>query len=429
MKKNLVALSIVFLTALTFANALDLTQAVGLAQKNNPLIRQAKSSLDAAHARKNQAKSGFFPDISAEALYTRLDPSPIIDFPGLGSFQLYPINNYDAHLAIKQLLFDFGKLANTVAAGTDAENAAKETLKLTTDEVTFNTIRTFYSVLLLEQSVDVQKEQINSLNEYLSTTKNKLDSGTATEFDLLTIQVRVAQANTGLMDLNNQLHKQIILLRRLLGAGENEEFTFEGSLSADDFKFEEASLISYAKENRPEIRISKFYESAADKQLKAARRDRWPMFVGGGTWGGKNGYLSDLDVLTNNYVLYVQANLSLFSSFRISNKIAEAEAAKTSAIEHSKDIYDTSIAEIKQEVDNVNTGKAKLESSALYVTLAKKAVDQAKIRYESGVITNLEYLDAETSLAQANLSNLQALYTYTMSTIALKKASGMSLLD
>ena len=59
--------------------------------------------------------------------------------------------------------------------------------------------------------------------------------------------------------------------------------------------------------------------------------------------------------------------------------------------------------------------------------LALEALSQAKLRYGSGVITNLDLLNAETSLEEAKLMRLKSIYSYTISREAIKKAVGEKL--
>jgi outer membrane protein TolC len=69
----------------------------------------------------------------------------------------------------------------------------------------------------------------------------------------------------------------------------------------------------------------------------------------------------------------------------------------------------------------------KIKTSALQVEQAKEALAIATVRYESGVITNLDLLDAETALAQSELLYLEALYQQVISGYALERAIGGNL--
>jgi len=58
------------------------------------------------------------------------------------------------------------------------------------------------------------------------------------------------------------------------------------------------------------------------------------------------------------------------------------------------------------------------------INQADLAVKDARLRYEAGSLSNLDLLDAETELAQARLTNLQALYDVVAGTIRLHRAIG-----
>jgi len=82
------------------------------------------------------------------------------------------------------------------------------------------------------------------------------------------------------------------------------------------------------------------------------------------------------------------------------------------------------VAEVHQAASDVRASVEKMKSAQLHVKLADQAFSQAKVRYASGVITNLDLLNAETALDEAKLLQLQAIYSYIVSKDALRKAVG-----
>ena len=82
------------------------------------------------------------------------------------------------------------------------------------------------------------------------------------------------------------------------------------------------------------------------------------------------------------------------------------------------------MSEIQQAQSGLNSNLDKLESTLTQVNFAKETVQRAIARYKNGVGTNLDLLDAETSLAQARLFYLQDLYRSILSSYQLKKAVG-----
>ena len=409
--------------------AIDLDGALARALKDNPSIRQAEAAVDAAEARVRQKQSGYYPLIDAEAKYTRLDPDPAIAFPPFGTIQFFPANNYDAHLGLYQTVYDFGKTSSIVAVSRSGREAAKYGLELTKTDIAFRAIRSFYTVLLLEQSMLVQDQQISSLDEYFSIVKKKVASGTATNFDALTIEVKLSEEKNQKFDIANALEKQKIALKRLLGIKDDSDIELKGEFSDEPVALDETGLISGARAGRPELKIAAENEAAAAEKLRVAKTDGNPSINVGFMYGEKNGYFFDLSEMRKNTVGFVQADMQLFNGFKSSNMVREADANLSSAKENSRDAEDSVTEEIRQSISDVRADMEKIDAYKLHVRLAEQAVEQAKVRYENGIITNLDLLNAQTSLAQANLLYLQSLYNYEMSRVSLRKAAGLPLVE
>lgn len=426
MKKTI--LCVVLLTAgAGFIRADDnitVEKAVELLFKNNPAIKQAEGSVNASAARVGQRRSGYMPTIGLEGTYTNLQPDPTITFPGLGALQLYPENNYDAHIGLTQTIFDFGRVSSSLGAAKYNLSMARENLELVKTNYAFQTIQVFYSILLLKQSIVVQQQQIDSLDEALDMATKKVASGTATNFDELTTQVKVAEAQSQKIELDNMLRKQRITLGRLMGTGDSDKFDITGDFMSTSTAPDEQALVDQALKNRLELMMAKDSENAAKSQLSASKSDNYPSIKGFFSYGYKNGYLPDLSEIKQNTVAGGQLEFPLFNGLKTTNQVKESRGNFDSAQERTREVRDTVVSDVRQAVSEVLAATEKIKATELNEKLAEDAVGQAKVRYRSGVITNLDLLNAETSLAQAHLSHLQALYNYTLSTEALKKAVG-----
>ena len=142
------------------AESISINKAVDLVYANNPVIRQAEQAVLASKARLGGKRSGYYPTISVDGSYAHLDPDQFIPFGGLGTLQFFAENNYDAHASLRQILWDSGKTWSASGAAKYSYDAAQKNLDLVKVNLGYQTIQTFYSVLLLKQSVLVQQQQI-----------------------------------------------------------------------------------------------------------------------------------------------------------------------------------------------------------------------------------------------------------------------------
>ena len=114
----------------------------------------------------------------------------------------------------------------------------------------------------------------------------------------------------------------------------------------------------------------------------------------------------------------------MFNGFRTRSEIEETEAELGAARSHTLDVSRRVVTEVQQAAANVRASRAKLEAAELQVRQADEAVALARVRYRAGVITNLDVLDAETSLAEAKLVELEARYHLVTTNFALQRAVG-----
>ncbi len=141
-------------------------------------------------------------------------------------------------------------------------------------------------------------------------------------------------------------------------------------------------------------------------------------------YGLKNGYIPNLDVLRGNWVAAVSVQVPIFDGYRTRSQEQESEANLRAARAHTLDVQHAVTSEVLQAISDVRASLDKIQTSELQVRQARQAIDVATVRYESGDVTNLDLIDAQTALAQAELFHLQALYHYILSRYRLDKSIG-----
>jgi outer membrane protein len=80
--------------------------------------------------------------------------------------------------------------------------------------------------------------------------------------------------------------------------------------------------------------------------------------------------------------------------------------------------------EVGQALSATLASQEKISNAQVQVDRAEEAVTIAKAQYGAGVNTNLDLLDAQTSLSEAKLVLLRARYDYVSSLNALDRATG-----
>ncbi len=431
MKQNIIILTITaVLFFITTANAqnklegsLTLEKAIELSLNNQPLIQQAESEINVIDAKIKEQESYDYPGVDAKLTYSRIGPVPKIVF-GNQAFKLFPANNYDAHLSARYNVYDFGKKDAFLELTKSYKLSAKEKVELIKNDLSYKTAKLFYSILYLEKSLAVKDEQIKTLESHLELTKKKVENNSATDFDVLTTKVKVANAKDQRIDIENEITKEKTALRNLLGLAGKTELNLKGDFNFIEKKIDADSLLSVAYNQREELKLSADAVNSTKLKKEAASLSNDPSINLMAQYGIKNGFEPNLDALRGNWMVGVSANVPIFDGFRTEAKIEEAEAELDAQNSKIKSIKRKIKTEVEQSISELQTSKSKISTTALLVKQAEEALKRAKLSYQNGVITNLDLLDSETSLTEAKFAELRVIFQNVINSYSLKESIG-----
>lgn len=405
---------------------LTLDEAIHEVLSASPQVKQSEFQINAAEARVNSTKSGDYPEADARFSYARVSPVSSMAF-GLSLFQLNPANNYDGHIDLNAVVYDFQKRSLAKDKSLTGVVSAQDRLELTRQTLSYQTAKLFYSILFIEKSIQVHNEEVRTLQEHLEMTKKKIESGTATDFDVLTIQVRIAAALNKGIDLANALQRAVIQLKESAHIPGEDSIRLIGSFDSISVPSPDSSLVQQAFASRVELKAADNAIAAASIQKNLAALGNYPALNFHFAYGVKNGLFPNIDAWRGNYVAALELSVPLFNGFKEEYQIDEADAEINSVEEQKNFMIQQIQTEVRQALSTVQSNKEKVRIAQFTIEQAQKALAIARIRYSAGTITNLDLLDAETSLAEAQFQKVQALYTEVLSTVELDQASGKNL--
>ncbi len=404
-------------------DSLTVDKAVSAALQSSLSLKQAEAQIRASEARVRQNESGYFPMVDATADFMRIGPIPEFSFAGL-DLPLAPINNIDIHIRASELVYDFGKRTASIDVVRLGVKLTMDNKRSITSSLTVKTMLSFYLVMMLERSVAVQEQQVQALNEHLAITRKRVESGSATEFDALTTAVRVSQAQSAKIDLEHALKDQQVTLLRLTGMSWDAMVCLSGSFEAEPLREGLEMLLDSAKNRRPDLIAARDARDNAALQEQLASLDDAASLRVFASYGLTNGYEPNLEVVRGNLAAGIGVNVPIFNGFKRRGKEEEAAALVNAAERTVEDLTRNAEAEVRQGLSAVTSARDKIAMTELQTHQAESAVENARVRYESGTGTNLDLLDAETNVASARLQGLQARFQYVVARIGLEASTG-----
>jgi outer membrane protein len=407
-------------------DSLTLDQVIAQAISNHPAVLRAQEDVFAAEARVGQNRSMEYPVVEGSAAYTRLDPAAQITFAGR-DLKLVPNDNWDFHVGARHSLFDFGRKSTQVELSRSRVQTARDATETVRANLAYTVARAFYSILFLRRAIGVQDEEISALHRHLEVVRHKVAAGTALGYDTLITRVRIAAVENQRTDAENSLDKQLLVLRELLDLPTDAPMNIKGSLELVNVGLNEDSLWTAAQMQRTEIRLSGDAENSAKIQQRLAAVSDRPSLNAFVQYGLMNGYPMNLYALQGNWVGGAQVQIPLYNANRRRFLRQEADAALRAEQEHRQMIDRQIRAEISRAVADIRAALDKLETSKVQIQQAEEAMKLARLRYENGTITNMDLLDAETALTEAELVKEQALLSHVLACTALRQATGVHL--
>jgi outer membrane protein len=410
--------------SLNTIDSLSLPQILKQVLESYPTVVKAKEAIQVAEAGIGLAKSGYYPNINANAGYTRIDPVPDMTIPNLGHFSFAPNNNYNVVVNVYENVYDFEKTARKVQLEKSNKELSEKNVELVRQRLTLITSVSYYTLIYLQEAIKIKETQILTLQKHLDFVTRKGQTGSATQYEVLSTQVRISNAENQKVDLEASRQAQQGVLNSLLGRPVTTPLKVQGNFISSQPEIDPDSLIIYALDHRYEMVMARLRENHARLQLRSARVMDNPtlsVFLNGGF---KNGYIPDLNAFTPNYAAGVGLNVPIFDATRKHNTVRIASSQISMA---QSDIEQTSreiSSEVYQNETNLMASLKKIDQSKLQVKQAEEALNLAAVSFRTGAITNLDLLDAETALEESRVNLLRARIEYAINIVRLNISVG-----
>ena len=405
-------------------DSLSLKSVIQQVISNYPSVKIAEEAIRNADSRIGLAKTGYNPVVDLTASFVNLAPVTKLSFPGLGNFQLYPGNNYSASINFQQLVYDFGRTHQNIELENENKAIGEQTLEQVKEKLSLYTVSNFYTLLFLQAAIKIKDQQLEALNEHLEYIEKMMATGSATEYQVLTTKVKISIVESQKVDLTTAVTTQQASLNSLLGNLQSIRPVVKSELSVELPVIPSDSILPYAIRHRDEVLLNEKKSTLAELRYGMTRLQNKPYLSLQASGGAKNGYIPELNKLTPNYVIGLGLRVPLFDGMKNKYNLAQAQSAITS-LSYESDFTKRNVSNEVYEAEAFMTAaRTKVSQFELQVAQALKAYSLAEVSFRSGIITNLDLLDANTSVSESSLLLLKARIDYAASVYKLKAALG-----
>lgn len=434
MKKNymrkLTALVLGGLMTTTMASAamaesvdMTLEESVRTALDNNYNIKQQEAEYDSAVWARHQARRSFGPTVNWQSTATKMG-GKYYDSANLS-------RSFGNGLTLTMPIYTGGQLEGAIKAADLAMNANELGLELCKQQVKAATMSAYYQALQAKNQIKVAQDSVNTLTEHLKNVNAQYTVGTVAKSDVLGTQVQMANAEQNLINANNSYDVAIASLNNVMGLPTDTELNLTDSLDYNVYEIPLEECTAYARSNRPDVLMADYQVAIAEAGVQQAKAGYMPKVSAQASksWAGEDPFGSEETdkryAQNNNWTAGVVLSWDIWDNNVTQSKVNQSKAAVAKAEAAAENTRQSGDLEVRTAYLNLKAAEKSINTTQVAVDKAQEDYKIAQVRYAAGVGTNLDVMDAEEKLAQAQTNYYTALYNYNSSKAALDKAMGI----
>lgn len=423
------------------SDAFTLEECINYALNHHTDVKNAKLDNRIAKKEVKETTAIGLPQIDAQvelinnlAVQQQFIPNegPFAD-PTLPSDAVFPVefgvrHSGIASATISQLIFDGSYFIGLKAAKVYTQLSEKNIQRSKIDVVE-NVSKAYYAVLVNEQRIKLLKNNRKVLEDLLHDTQVRYDNGFVEEVDLQRIEVNMNNLETEIRKLESLVDISYDLLKFQMNMPFQENISLAESLESkiDELNTYEPEELNTG--NRIEYEQMQVQKELGLLSIRNEQARALPKLSAFGRAGFNNGAIvfSDMTDVGNwrdFSMVGVTLDVPIFSSFQRRHRI-DIEKIELEKVNNEMERMVSSIEmESRQSKANFRDNKDNISFHKKNMELAQKVYDVTKSKYEEGMASNFEVVEAESDMQEASTNYFTAVYDALIARIEYQKSVG-----
>lgn len=390
------------------------------AQNLQVLIR--KESVRRALEQSYQRRAALLPQFSARAEQTR---QQLARGFAAEEFGLDPFNSFGSRIEASLAVFDTQRYAEYRLARL---NYAIEQLdfEVAMQDILEQAVMLYFTQLRDQRSVQIAEGNLVRERALLELATQQFEAGAAIKIDVTRAEVRVATERRVLMEAEIAVENSILELKALLDLDLDQPVNLDRSVIQGIHappSIKGYGSLEVLTELRPELRSQQTVVEQAELAKRAVGWQRLPTVELFADWGYDSGRAFDGEE-GEAWLLGLRARIPIWEGGRITAEKREARAAVRQSEYQLRDLRNAIERELTFSILEMESRYSQIEIARDEVRLGFDEVEQARERYREGLGDNRELIDAQNRLADAERSELRAIYLYGLSRLAFARSIG-----
>ena len=410
---------------------LTIDEAISYAMEHNYDILIAREDLNKADQQVREAKSGAFPQVSFNNLYTRTFKKQafFMDFDGEPSkIEIGRSNVIQTSVSVNQLLYSGGQVGAAVQIAKLYSGSFVHSLEQTERNVALQVRQSFLAILLTQEMLKIAKSTLTLAEEHAAQVEILFNRGAASEYDMLRAEVQAANARPLMLSLENELTLRKNVLKNSIGMPLQQEIDLQGELIPHITDVQNSSQIAgEAYSHRGDYKNLSLIRDAMEYRIKIERGSSLPMVSFGYNYlfnGQSNTFRFGTKNRNNSQNAGFAVSFPIFDGFKSAARVQQAKIDVQKMDIQLTKLREAIAVQTSQAWNMMSDARKRMEALEKTVEQAEKAYSIAQVRYNSGQGTQLELFDAQVALETTKFNRLQSVFDYESARALWENAVG-----
>lgn len=464
-QRNKWLLVAIMLLGFTVTNAqteyrLTVKDAVNLALNNVADIKNLRIDSLKQEAQNKEIVGSALPQVSGSGQVAHYVTLPKILFPSAGKTDVYTVLNQEgvkdgsgntiqprneftvqefsfvqpwsitAGVSLNQLLFQPDVFVGLIARKTSIEYA-KENIKVQEDKTREQVQKAYYQVLIAEQQLKTLQQSLQRFEKLLSDQEQLFKNGFIEKLDIDKTTVSFNNTKSSETQLKNIIELGYASLKFTMGLAQNDKIVLTDQLNNETVKENVLNDGTVDYNNRSEVRLLNTVQKLQELDIRRNKLGYAPTLAFFYQFQQQGQLNKNFSAFTGQNWFWFNSNLiglnltiPIFDGFQRKYKIQQAKYTldqTTNTLENVKKAID-----FEQNAAKINLRNAiiNMDAQQKNLELAERVYNTTKKKYEQGVGSSFEILQADTELQRAQGNYYDALYNAVVAKISYLKAIG-----
>jgi outer membrane protein TolC len=402
---------------------LSLDDAIARGLKTNLGLLTRENSSSSARVDKMRLLAALLPTVSASVSMTEQQVNLAtfgFHFPGVPSI-VGPFHYQDAGVKSDLTVFD-GRALNAWRSGKVSLHAAELSAKDARDLVVQAVASAYLQIIATSARVAATRVQVETAQALYERARDQHRAGTSPAIDELRSQVELKTQQQQLLALQNQMSKDKLSLARAIGlpSGQAYEITDRAPYKPlDCLAPSEALQRAYA--TRADFQSVQAQVKAAELAHHAVRYE----------WLPRATISSNYDVVGPTFAqshgtfgVTGSVEMTFFDGGKRRADLLEADTTLKQRREELANLQGQIDQEVRASLLDLNSASDEVVVAQSNIDLANQTLTQARDRFAAGVTDNIEVVQAQESVSNAQQNLISSIYAHNLAKVALARALG-----